>query len=129
MKLIFVLSLCIILLINCDQGNPVQSQNNDPEIISLEAFPNLVNPLDSFIVICNAIDPDGDTLVYDWITGGRLKIKGTNDFDSYHNKKNTQIFYTPDTVYHYVDTLGIWCDVRDVKGGGDSKFILIFLSK
>jgi len=119
MKKIFIILLSTILLAqnNCDD-NPVNPENQHPVILSLTVFPEIIGPQDSVIVVCNAYDPDGDTLVYDWITDGRLKIKGAPDFDLflYHTYENSRIFYPRNSVVP-PDTLWVKCFVRDVKGG------------
>lgn len=103
----------------------MQPQNNNPEILSLDVFPDVVKPSDSLIVICEAIDPDGDTLVYDWITTGVVRIKGSNYHYLYHTSENSRIFYAPDSSHATApqDTFWIQCVVRDVKGGGIGEIV------
>jgi len=105
----------------CGSDDPTQPpHNNDPTIISLTTFPNAIGPGDSAIVVCNAKDPDGDPLVYDWITDGRLKVKGALPGETrlYNTVSNSQLFYyglaamPPDTAW-------ILCYARDDKGGSD----------
>jgi hypothetical protein len=71
------LIIFMIFSLNGCNDNPVEvkSENRSPIIFSLIVFPDIIGPTDSAIVICNAIDPDGDTLVYDWITDGKSKDK------------------------------------------------------
>ncbi len=73
---IIVLSLFTLLSIQCSDNNPLKPENHDPVIRSLTAFPAVIGLTDSVVVICNAVDPDGDTLVYDWISDGRLIVQG-----------------------------------------------------
>jgi len=136
MKILTAIIIYATLLFNCsgcDDASPVQPQNNSPEILSLDVFPNIVKPSDSLMVICEAIDPDGDTLVYDWITTGVVRIKGAFSDDPFlfHTSENTRIFYAPDSshVLAPLDTFWIRCKVRDVKGGADSDIVLFIVQK
>jgi hypothetical protein len=116
---------------NCTKENPMQPQNNSPEILSLDVFPDVVKPSDSLIVICEAIDPDGDTLVYDWITSGVVRIKGSNYHRLYHTSENTRIFYAPDSLHVSApqDTFWIQCFARDVKGGSVAGIVLFIVKQ
>ena len=49
--------------------------NNPPTINSLVANPDWITPSGSLQVTCNATDPDGDMLSYEWTTDGG-KISG-----------------------------------------------------
>jgi len=117
--LLFILILCS----RCNEKNPIRPQNNSPQILSLIVFPSTVRPMDSLIVICDAIDPDEDTLVYDLITGGQVKIKCTNEFHLYNTSENSHIFYAPDSILVPVDSFGVQCAVRDIKGGIDMEMV------
>jgi len=95
-------------------------------------FPDVIGLNDSVIVICKAIDPDGDTLYYDWITDGRLKINGGNADDHwlYHTNENSRIFYPkPDVVNLPVDTLWVQSHVRDFRGGDVAELILFVVKQ
>jgi hypothetical protein len=51
--------------------------NHRPAIISLEAEPETVLPSGSLQVVCNAEDPDGDGLTYNWsASGGEINGEG-----------------------------------------------------
>ena len=80
------------------------------------------------MVIVNAIDPDLDSLVYDWITDSRLLIKGarTDDTALYNSPSNAQVFYRS-TVTPVSDTAWVQCFVRDRRGGVDVRLIHIIL--
>ena len=94
LQLIFI-SIIVLIIFGCNE-EPVQPENHRPIIFSLTAFPETVNHSDSVIVICNAMDPDGDTLVYDWITDARLRINGANppgDTRLFNTFENSRIFY------------------------------------
>jgi hypothetical protein len=114
--------------IYCSDDNPVKPENSNPVIFSLVAFPEIVKPNDSLIVICNAIDPDGDTLVYDWYAEGIIGIKGLPWWGCcarFNTHENSQIFYAPDSIYVAVpqDTFRIEVAARVGKGGQVSKHI------
>jgi len=122
MKKIFLILLSTILLAqnNCDD-NPVKPENQHPVIISLTVFPDVIGPQDSAIVICNATDPDGDTLVYDWYTDGKSRIKGAptyQDWILYNTFENWCIIFPKNLNNKPIDTLWIECQARDGKGGG-----------
>ena len=76
MKQKIILIVFLLLNLSCGDDSIVKPENHKPQILSLTVFPEVVKPSDSLIVICNAFDPDGDTLVYDWITTGVVRIKG-----------------------------------------------------
>ena len=128
--LIIIFSL-FFLFLGCSKDNPVEAKNNSPEILSLEVFPKTIGPSDSVIVICNAIDPDGDTLFYDWITDGRLKIKGAllqSDHWLYNSLENTRVFYPKAGVVKTpIDTPWIQCSVRDGRGEADTEMIRFYV--
>lgn len=123
MKLIIItiiLSIMVFNITNCSKENVVQPQveNHRPEILSLIVFPEVIGLNDSIIVICEAIDPDGDTLVYDWVTDGRVKIKGAfaDEHWLYHTYQNSRVFYPKNNVNLPIDTLWIQSFARDGKG-------------
>ncbi len=116
--------LIFLLFINFFKcNNPTEPENHAPKIISLMVFPEIIGVNDSVIVICEAIDIDGDTLVYDWVTDSRLRIKGSPYTWMYHTSKNSRVFYPTKSVNLPLDTVWVQCGVRDVKGGGDKKII------
>ena len=88
-------------------------------------FPEVIGSSDSLVVICNATDPDGDSLVYDWysLSGPIVRIKGAlpGQFVLYNTPENSRIFYAPDSQYVAApqDTFGLECAVRDRRGGTD----------
>ncbi len=115
--------LVLITLIGCEE-DPVQPENHQPIIFSLTAFPDVIGLSDSVIIICNAMDPDADTLVYDWLTDGKSRIKGANENDHmlYHTFENSRVFY-PKQHITLPDTLWVHCDARDVKGKSIGKSV------
>ena len=98
--------------------------NQYPVILSLRVFPNVINRTDSVIVICGAADRDGDTLVYDWETEGRLAVQGAPSGTEflYNTLDPTRVFY-PAYVNSPVDTAWVECCVRDRRGGEACKIV------
>jgi hypothetical protein len=128
--------VCVLLSIIGCNDNPAddgKTQNRNPVILSVTIFPQVVAPSDSLIVICNAVDPDGDTLVYDWysLSGSIVRIKGARPgaFVLYNTPENSRIFYAPDSQYVVApqDTFGLECAVRDLRGGTDVSGLLRFI--
>jgi hypothetical protein len=108
---------------------PKQPQNRDPVIQSLIAFPTAIGPGDSTLVMCNATDPDGDALVYDWFTDSRLVIQGNQpaDHDLYESPSKAHVFYhgpwpgLPDSAW-------VQCIVRDHRGGEVGRLVTILVN-
>ena len=92
----------------------------------MTVFPEVIGPADSVIVMCEAVDPDTDTLVYDWITDGRLRVKGalSNEHFLYNTHVESHIFYPePETIP--TDTVWIQCHTRGRKGGDVARVVHI----
>lgn len=129
MKQSTILSVFALLNIICCNDNPVdgKSENHSPVIFSVVVFPEVVKPSDSLIVICNATDSDGDTLVYDWYTTGVVRIKGArpNQPALFNTYENSRIFYAPDSIHVSApqDTFRVECAARDRKGGMDVQIV------
>jgi hypothetical protein len=127
-----VLITLVLLYIICCNENPVKQENNSPIILSLTVFPDVIGPQDSAIVICNAFDSDGDTLVYDWITDGRLQIKdgqGDGHF-LYNTYENSRIIYSKNINNRPpIDTVWVQCFARDQKGKSDVKLVLFIVTR
>ena len=115
----FVLGILLATILTSCNENSTKVENNDPILKSLRAFPSIVNSGDSVIVICEAVDPDGDTLFYDWFTDSRLKIQGAGSdyFYLYNTRENTRIVYPTKKKDEPTDTAWISCSVRDGIGG------------
>jgi hypothetical protein len=85
--------------------------NHWPIITSLEAEPEIALPGGSCLIVCNAIDPDGDELSYNWSdTGGAIAGRGAK-----------VAWYAPNSVGSYNATV----TVTDVHGGKATKQITI----
>ena len=129
MKKTLLLLLVILFTRSCKESNPVKPKNQSPVITSILVFPQTIEFTDSVLVVCNAMDPDGDTLVYDWITDARLMIKGTKERRLYHSSSNSRIFYPTEYTHRPKDTVWVQCIVRDVKGGADGKVVRIVVQQ
>jgi len=56
----------------------VQALNRPPEITSLVAYPRTVEAGKTTLITCQAQDPDGDTLSYEWsVSAGSIKGSGS----------------------------------------------------
>ena len=117
-----VLRLGVVILLvlcgGCGDDSPTPPTNRPPVITSLDLFPTAIGKADSAVVVCFASDPDGDALVYDWTTDGRLNIEGTPPYFHYLYNTDSPIrtFY-PAAVDSPVDTAWIECGARDQRGG------------
>jgi hypothetical protein len=100
----------------CGSDQVTKPENRPPVILSLGIFPAAIGLSDSAIVVCNATDPDADTLVYDWFTDARLTIKGARPGESflYNTDNNSNVFYPRLTTPP--DTALIDCVARDQRG-------------
>lgn len=101
----------------CGSEEVTRPENRPPVILSLGVFPATIGLSDSAIVVCNAMDPDADTLVYDWFTDARLTIKGARPGEPflYNTTSNSNVFY-PRLVTAPIDTALIDCAARDQRG-------------
>ena len=121
-----VVLMLLFGLSSCGKDNPVQPPpNRSPVISSLVAFPRVIGPGDSTIFIASATDPDGDPLVYAWVTDSRLIIKGNlpSHHELYNSPSNLQIFYYGDVGTY--DSAWVECDALDGKGGVAVKHVWI----
>jgi hypothetical protein len=132
---VYIAVVVLGVLFGC-KDSPVNSEkpkNHSPAISSLVVFPEVVRPSDSLVVICNANDPDGDALVYDWYTTGVVRIKGAhpNELALYNTYENSRIFYAPDSMHVAApqDTFWVACGTRDGKGGMDVRLILFIVTR
>ncbi len=124
----------VILSINSCNNNPatLTVQNRNPIILSVTVFPDTIGPADSAIVICNAWDPDGDSLVYDWITDGRLNLKDVgvpNEHFRFNTHENSQVFYPSQAIRSPIDTPWVEVSARDGIGGSVSKVVTFIVKQ
>jgi hypothetical protein len=109
--------------------NPAMPQNTNPQILSVEAFPAIIDAGDSAIVYCRAVDSDGDSLFYDWTADGKLRLQGVPAYFHYRydSRSPTQVFY-PAAVNTPSDTAWIEAAVRDHRGGIASVLVKLVIN-
>lgn len=85
----------LILIGACGSDRtPVTPTNRPPIIRSVSAQPETLALSDSTTITCDAIDPDGDSLRYDWFTQVPLRIVGApQGVYLYNSRSQTQILY------------------------------------
>jgi hypothetical protein len=107
---------------------PTRPENRRPTISSVVAFPTTIGLGDSTLITVFATDPDGDSLFYDWEAYNGLRIKDDpyDDGVLYNTSSRSRVFYLRWRPENY-DTAFVVCGVRDGKGGGDNRMILILL--
>jgi hypothetical protein len=113
----------------CGSDSTTGPTNHNPIITSLTVFPSAIGRTDSAIVMCISSDQDGDTLVYDWFTDGRLYVQGAPPWDhfKYNTRQPTRVFY-PASVDSPIDTAFVQCNTRDRKGGvSNYKYVRIIV--
>lgn len=105
--------------------------NAAPVIDSVTATPTTLGPGDSTLIRCYASDPDGDRLVYDWITDAKLKINGALPWDNflYNTDSSWRGVHNADLPNRISDTAWIRCRARDGKGGEASMRVEILLTQ
>jgi hypothetical protein len=110
-----------LFLTACDSSTPLKATNVSPVAQSLTVFPTTIGPGDSAIVVCSAVDADGDTIVYDWSSDCRIRLKGPrpNDGFLYNQFSNSLIVYPGTCIQAPLDTGWVMCEVRDRRGGYD----------
>ncbi len=126
MRVLSILALAAV--VGACGDYPTRPLNRRPTIASIVVFPNVLGQGDSAIITVFATDPDDDTLVYDWDTDSRLIIKGNRlgDHSLSHTSSSSHIFYRS-AVNPVNDSAWVWCSVRDYRGGGESRVVLILL--
>ena len=98
--------------------------NRSPVMNSLTIFPTDIGAADSATITCLASDQDGDTLVYDWDTDLRLRIKGNapGDPTKSNTLSNMETFY-PSFNPTRLETVWVATSVRDRRGGSAVRII------
>lgn len=98
-----------------------------PVISSVVAFPTTLGPGDSTLITVYATDPNGDALVYDWEAFNGLIMKGGVPGVPflYNTPANSMVFFRSLTWPYANDSAFVFCSVRDGKGGGDGRLVLI----
>ena len=112
----------------CSPEQPVAPRpNRPPTILSVLVVPDTLALSDSTTITCNAVDPDGDALLYDWFTSIPLRISGApQGVYLYNTHSNTRVFYYagPDsfTTYRRVQVFA-----RDTYGLQDGVEFRVYL--
>lgn len=118
-KLLVVVGVWVLaLLAGCGSELPLVPANRRPQVQSLIAFPASFAHGDSAVIVCNATDPDGDELWYDWTSDCRLVKKGASSSGSAYTRSNTLVVYAGACAVAPLDTGWVSCTVSDQRGGG-----------
>lgn len=121
--------LALLATVGTSAGACVQAptHNGRPSLHALTAVPDSIGSADSTTVTCIATDPDGDVLVFDWITDARLKMQGTRPYQYwlYNTHSPVRVFYPGAPTYPVVDTGWVQCIARDGRGMSASRTIYI----
>ena len=112
----------------CTDDSPAKPANRSPVISSLTVFPDTIGLNDSAIVVCIAADPDADAMAYDWITDGRLDIKGAlpGTHFLYNTGEPSRVFYTG-FVDSPIETAWVQCYARDGRGKSANRLITVII--
>jgi hypothetical protein len=109
-------SLFLACLSGCGAEIPLEPGNRSPVVQSLIAFPATITLGDSAVVVCQATDPDGDQVVFDWSSDCRLIMEGGQVL--IYNRGSTLVVYPGTCANAPLDTGWVRCHVRDRRGGG-----------
>lgn len=109
------------------QTAPAPPHNHSPTISAVTLFPSSVGVSDSAFVQLSATDLDGDTLVYDWIGDGKVRLKDAPRIAYiFSSPRNFQTFYYA-SARAPLDTSWIQCYVRDQRGGQDGRLVALII--
>lgn len=111
--------LCVAAIAVACSDPATSPENHRPVLLSVRAFPGVARANDSVLVVCQAMDADNDTLVYDWITDGRLRVQGAIEGHPYlyNTQESFMVFYpVPGVVDIPVDTVWVEVSARDRRG-------------
>ena len=119
---------CLLLFLSACHESPTAPTpaKHPPTIRSLTCFPTSLVQGDSAIVVCNALDQDGDTLNYTWVGDGRLRLAGAppGTVHVLTSPNNSQvIYYGP--LGNPSDTAFVQCIVNDGHGGSVGAVVLV----
>ena len=112
----------------CQNERPTWPVNHNPIISSAIANPTDLGPSDSTVISVIAADQDGDTLVYDWDTDLRLRIKGAHPgrpvkTNTPNSSETFYLNYSPIGV----DSAWVVCSTRDLRGGVASRVVYLIV--
>ena len=122
-----IIILMQLILTGC-KNQTTQSVNRDPVISAFVASTNQIQLPDTFTVTCNAYDPDGDSLLFNWGCSGFLAMQGAPETEPYvleNSKHRTVTFYSPSALVEPADSITISCGAMDGKGGSASTHIVL----
>ena len=120
-------ALALILLgtAACDHKAPTTPVNHPPVITGITMSTQVIGPSDSAVVTIHATDPDGDTLVYDWMGTTAIRIKGAPGIVYIYNSPIDSAVFFYNAPGTGVDTVRIECSTRDRRGGMDGVVIAL----
>lgn len=123
--------LTVLIACGCHAQRGVEPVNRRPVITGLTALPDTLNPSDSCIVFCEARDPDGDTLVYDWRTDARLTLEGDplHEGEVFATRSNTHKVFNANLANPINDSAWVQCFAHDRRGLSDNRFIYVLLRR
>lgn len=121
-------ALALVVGMGACSEYPTRPTEHRPVVSSVVVFPSIIGQGDSVIITVFATDRDGDTLVYDWFTDSRLIIQddGLEDGILYNTVSSSHVFYRS-TSPPRNDSVWVWCDARDRRGGSDGRRVLVLL--
>jgi len=112
----------------CASKPTAPPQNRDPVISGASVTPSVLSVGDSALITCDASDPDGDALVYDWYADGRFRLKDAPDgVFRFSCHTDSQLVYFVRAIAP-LDTARIFCYARDTRGG-EAGVLIRFLLK
>ena len=123
-----ILACLLLLALGACRQYVTLPVRREPVITSIDAFPTVLGPGDSTRITVHAMSPSGESLVYDWEPYNGLFIQGHThgyDDDVYNTHSPSMVFYRSSDYVSDYDTAFVWCGVRDGKGGGAYKQVLI----
>lgn len=106
----------------CGVKTPLQPLNRSPVLRSVTSFPAMLSPGDSAVIVCEATDPDGDRLWYEWRSDCRLLIP-----DGYVvTRNNVMIVRAGTCTTAPLDTGWVFVTAFDDRGGdAGGRYVLI----
>jgi len=109
---------------NSDDPSPTAPTNHSPVIRSLRCFPATIGPGDSAIAICDAFDPEGDPLFFDWVSDGKLRLAGAPPGEAHvlTSLHSSQVVYYG-TPISPSDTAFVQCIAYDDHGGSSGAIV------
>ncbi len=127
-RLVLLAATLALALGSCKEKSPTQPQvNHPPTILSVSVTPNPIGLSESTLVVCNAVDPDGDSLSYDWYSQRPIFISGAPDVvNLIDTRSNACTFYyaVPWSMTTYVPIQVFVRDPRGLQAGVEFRIYL-----